>query len=131
MPFSSQRSLLLAASLAFITPPAVAYAGWRSIGNEAPTTYIAREKPRAVRFVVAESTFVLTRPLISGDSLIGTLESGPQRKIVVAASDVRKFEVASKYAPKGVRLAMMGMGIVVVSTVAALLIVNPGTAIPL
>jgi hypothetical protein len=116
--------VLLAAFLTLAAIPGAAHSGWRSIGNETPSTYIEREKPRAVRLVVAESTFVLNRPLISGDSLIGTLESGSKR-IAFATAHVRKFEVASKYAPKGVRIAMMGMGIVVVSTVAALLIANP------
>jgi hypothetical protein len=84
-----------------------------------------------VRLVVAESTFVLNRPLVSGDSVIGALESRPQRKIAVASADIRKLEVSSRYAPKAVRLGLMGMGIVAVSMVVALITVDRATYRPL
>jgi len=79
---------------------------WISIGRETPAQYIARTKPVRVRLWVADSTIVLNRPLVSGDSIVGAAEvPSTEKQVGVEASRVRKLQIPGK---RGVSWIMFG-----------------------
>jgi hypothetical protein len=66
---------------------------WRTIHEESPEAYIDRAKPSRVRVSVAESTIVLTRPSVLGDSVVGAPKGSAVRaRVAIAASEIRKVE---------------------------------------
>ncbi|TMQ53981.1 MAG: hypothetical protein E6K77_02410 [Candidatus Eisenbacteria bacterium] len=81
---------------------------WHSIGKGPPADYVAREKPRSVRVSLAESTLVLSRPIVRGDTVVGLdLDARPVRPVALPAADIRNLEVPS---PKGSTAAKVVVG---------------------
>src|SRR5438477_9261001 len=66
---------------------------WHEVGKGDLSGYLAREKPGTVRVSLADSTLVLTRPLIQRDSLLGLVrESRPPQYAAVNVADIQKVE---------------------------------------
>jgi hypothetical protein len=87
---------LHAAGILLTTFVLVGCSSWHSIGRGLPADYVAREKPSSVRVSLAESTLVLSRPVVRGDSVVGLAkEPKPARLVAVPAADIRKLEARS------------------------------------
>jgi len=71
-------------------------ASWHSIGKDTPVAYVAREKPDLVRLSVGDSSLVLSRPVVQGDSLVGLAKSvHPHRWVAVRGDEIRGMEIHS------------------------------------
>jgi hypothetical protein len=64
-------------AMLLISTGATGCASWHSIGKETPAAYVAHEKPDVVRFSVGDSSLVLSRPAVQGDSVIGLCKERP------------------------------------------------------
>ena len=83
-------------------------ASWHTIGEESPAAYLMRARPRVARLSLAESTLVLSRPVLHGDSVVGLAkEAKPSRPVAVPTADIRKLEVCSA---KGSMAAKVAVG---------------------
>ncbi len=86
----------VAACLALVAVLAPGCASWHSIGKETPAAYVAHEKPDVVRFSVGDSSLVLSRPAVRGDSVIGLCKSvHPHQWIGVRGDEIREMEIHS------------------------------------
>jgi hypothetical protein len=84
------------ACLALLAVLAPGCASWHSIGKETPAVYVARERPDVVRFSVGDSSLVLSRPDVRGDSVIGLCKSvHPHRWAGVRGDQIREMEIHS------------------------------------
>ena len=113
------------AALLLATAIAPGCASWHSIGKETPTTYVAREKPRALRISLAESTMVLDQPFARGDSIFGAVKrSGSRREMAIPVLSLRKVEARSS-SPKAARIVLGGIGFLTAGLLVAMIIAHP------
>ena len=95
----------------FLLALATGCSSWTAIEKETPEQYIARTRPGHVRLSVGDSTIVLSRPLVQGDSIVGSvIVPSTEKQVAVDAPGVRKLEVPANTALPWI---FLGAGVVV------------------
>jgi hypothetical protein len=90
-------------------------AGWRAVKSP-PVDYIAKEKPDVVRLALRESSVVLSRPAVRGDSIVGLSRSEhPHRWVGVSPGDIRGMEIHTTRGTKGTKIAAISITTLLVS----------------
>ena len=80
-------------------------AGWHAVKGPS-AEYIAREKPDVVRLALGDSHLVLSRPVVSGDSVAGLAKGvHPRRWTGVPAGEIRGMEVHNARGSTGAKIA--------------------------
>ena len=99
----------------FLLLAATGCAGWHAV-KDTPAEYIQREKPDVVRLSLGDSSLVLSRPAVHGDSIVGKCKSvKPRRLAAVRSEDIRAMEIHSL---RGTKRGRIFAGSVVAAAVA-------------
>src|SRR5882672_1012528 len=100
---------------------------WHEVGKEDLSRYLEREKPGKVRISLADSTLVLTRPVLHRDSLLGLVrESRSPQYAAVPVADIQKMETRTfRGSPSGKMAASVLGGLLVGVLVTVLIFSTP------
>jgi len=94
-------------------------AGWHTVKGP-PAAYIPKEKPDVVRLTLSDSTLVLSRPTVLGDSVCGLAKSvHPRRWTGVPSANIRAMEVHNARNSTGAKI-VAGSSLVIFAMMAAL-----------
>ena len=98
---------------------------WHEVGKDDLQGFLEREKPQTVRVSLAESTVVLTQPIVLRDSLTGTVrETRPPQHAAISTADIRRVDARSRNGPKALRLSLGAIGAAALA-IAAIAIIAP------
>ena len=104
---------------------------WHDVGTKDLSSYLETEKPGAVRVSLADSTLVLTRPLLHRDSLLGVVrESRPPQYAAVPVSEIRKVEARSFQGSPSAKVAAGVLGVIVAAAIVGVALSGPSRTNP-
>lgn len=126
------RSRLICPQLTFIAlliAASAGCAGWHTVKGP-PAEYIAKENPDVVRLTLADTSWVLSRPAVRGDSVVG-LAKGVHPRIWagVPSAEIHATEVHSAR-NKAAGIAAVSVGVLFATIAVVSAVLDAHRAIP-